>query len=135
MRRRSGNPAWKRWCTNPTPRCERFTGRRFRSTVKATATCVKPGRTSRFGTSRMNDRAGPSDAPGTRRISGVRELADDYDAFLVDSYGVLHDGKALYAGSADCLERLRAHGRSVVVITNTPRRASVVSREIEKVGI
>jgi HAD superfamily hydrolase (TIGR01459 family) len=83
----------------------------------------------------MND---PIEATASARhlpISGLRQLADDYDAFLVDSYGVLHDGNALYAGSADCLERLRASGRSVVILTNTPRRASTVAREIEKVGI
>ena len=72
---------------------------------------------------------------GYLQLSGVGQLADAYDAFLVDSYGVLHDGSALYPGSADCLERLRALGRSVVILTNTPRRASTVAREIEKVGI
>ena len=55
----------------------------------------------------------PATHPGAYiPMSGVRELADRYDAFLVDSYGVLHDGNALYPGSADCLERLRAMGRS-----------------------
>jgi len=69
------------------------------------------------------------------RISGLRELADKYDAFLVDSYGVLHDGESLYPGSAECLENLRSKGRAVVILTNTPRRARTVAREIEKVGI
>jgi HAD superfamily hydrolase (TIGR01459 family) len=69
------------------------------------------------------------------RISGVRDLADKYDAFLVDSYGVLHDGESLYPGSAECLENLRSMGRVVVILTNTPRRAGTVAREIEKVGI
>jgi HAD superfamily hydrolase (TIGR01459 family) len=74
--------------------------------------------------------------PGaTIPVSGVRQLTDRYDAFLVDSYGVLHDGNALYPGSADCLERLRSMGRIVVILTNTPRRAPTVSREIEKIGI
>ena len=68
-------------------------------------------------------------------ISGLRQLADRYDAFLVDSYGVLHDGDALYPGSADCLERLRATGHVVGILTNTPRRAATVAREIEKIGI
>jgi HAD superfamily hydrolase (TIGR01459 family) len=68
-------------------------------------------------------------------ISGVRQLVGEYDAFLVDSYGVLHDGNALYSGAADCLERLRSMGRIVVILTNTPRRAPTVSREIEKIGI
>jgi len=93
---------------------------------------ARPGRP---GAGAMNQRRDATDSRGYARISGVRQLADAYDAFLVDSYGVLHDGGALYAGSVDCLERLRALGRSVVVLTNTLRRASTVSREIEKIGI
>jgi HAD superfamily hydrolase (TIGR01459 family) len=76
-----------------------------------------------------------SPAGSYERISGVRDLADRYDAFLVDSYGVLHDGESLYPGSAECLESLRSMGRLVVILTNTPRRAATVGREIEKVGI
>src|SRR5439155_4815528 len=55
--------------------------------------------------------------------------------FLVDSYGVLHDGESLYPGSAECLENLRSKGRTVVILTNTPRRARTVAREIERTGI
>jgi len=71
----------------------------------------------------------------TRLISGVAEVADDYDAFLVDSYGVLHDGQSLYPGSVDCMRKLRERGRVAGILTNTPRRATTVAREIAKVGI
>jgi HAD superfamily hydrolase (TIGR01459 family) len=68
-------------------------------------------------------------------IAGVRELAERYDAFLVDSYGVLHDGNTLFPGAAECMEQLRATGHGVGILTNTPRRAATVAREIEKIGI
>lgn len=68
-------------------------------------------------------------------ISGVREVADRYDAFLVDSYGVLQDGRALYPESVECLEMLRSIGRAVIILTNTPRRMETVGREIGRIGI
>ena len=49
------------------------------------------------------------------RLAGVRELAPRHDGFLLDQWGVLHDGSRPYAGALDCLERLRAAGKHVVV--------------------
>jgi HAD superfamily hydrolase (TIGR01459 family) len=96
---------------------------------------MKHGVNSRITASSMVDSTHTVGASQYARISGVRELADKYDALLVDSYGVLHDGESLYPGSAECLENLRSKGRTVVILTNTPRRARTVAREIEKVGI
>lgn len=90
---------------------------------------------SRPRESKMTDASSATHAGGYIEASGVRQLAERYDAFLVDSYGVLHDGKELYPGSIDCLERLRSMGRKVVILTNTPRRALDVASEIEKIGI
>lgn len=96
---------------------------------------MKPGVNSRAKVCSVVDSTRPQTASRYARISGVRELADKYDAFLVDSYGVLHDGESLYPGSAECLENLRSMGRVVVILTNTPRRARTVAREVERVGV
>jgi HAD superfamily hydrolase (TIGR01459 family) len=68
-------------------------------------------------------------------VSGLAGLVDEYDGYLVDSYGVLHDGKSLYPGTRDCLMQLQRHGKRVVILTNTPRRASTVGQEIARVGV
>ena len=38
-----------------------------------------------------------------KRIGGLREIVDQFDLFLVDQYGVLHDGVAAYPGAIDGL--------------------------------
>jgi ribonucleotide monophosphatase NagD (HAD superfamily) len=38
-----------------------------------------------------------------KRIAGLREIAGEFDLFLVDQYGVLHDGVAAYPGAIDAL--------------------------------
>lgn len=53
---------------------------------------------------------------------GVSALFDYYDGFIVDQWGVLHDGIRPYPGALTCLERLRAAGKRVVILSNSGRR-------------
>jgi HAD superfamily hydrolase (TIGR01459 family) len=59
-----------------------------------------------------------------KRIAGLREIADQFDLFLVDQYGVLHDGVAAYPGAIDGLARLVSFGRKVIVLTNSGKDAA-----------
>lgn len=59
-----------------------------------------------------------------KRINGLREIAGQFDLYLVDQYGVLHDGVAAYPGAIDALARLGSDGRKVVVLTNSGKDAS-----------
>lgn len=51
----------------------------------------------------------------------VRELARGHDGFIIDQWGVMHDGTRPYAGAIECLEQLHAAGKHVVVLSNTGR--------------
>jgi HAD superfamily hydrolase (TIGR01459 family) len=65
----------------------------------------------------------------------MRELAERYDGFIVDLWGVVHDGVKAYPGVADCLARLREAGKRVVFLSNAPRRADTVARALEAMEI
>jgi len=54
--------------------------------------------------------------------AGVAALAREYDGFILDQWGVLHDGTRPYPGAADCLRRLREAGRRIVVLSNSGKR-------------
>ena len=43
---------------------------------------------------------------GVALVHGMSALAERYDGFILDQWGVLHDGTRPYAGAAECLERL-----------------------------
>ncbi|MBR6411862.1 MAG: HAD-IA family hydrolase [Alphaproteobacteria bacterium] len=47
------------------------------------------------------------------------EIADQFDTFLVDAYGVFWDGKGLIKGSAETLETLMKQGKKVCILSNT----------------
>lgn len=66
--------------------------------------------------------------------SGLRELAGRYDLFLLDQYGVLHDGRAPYAGVMEALKGLRRHGKQVCVLTNSGRSARHNLKRLGRLG-
>ncbi len=69
----------------------------------------------------------------TRHVEGLRELAGFYDGFIVDLWGVVHDGVAPYPAALDCLHRLR--GRPVLLLSNAPRRAASARRMLQRMGV
>jgi HAD superfamily hydrolase (TIGR01459 family) len=69
-----------------------------------------------------------------KRIVGLREIADRFDLFLVDQYGVLHDGVAAYPGAVDGLARIACPGRKAVVLTNSGKGAAANLRRLQALG-
>ena len=59
-------------------------------------------------------------------LAGIGEIADRYDGYILDLWGVLHDGHAPFPGVIDCLTRLKASGKHLVILSNAPRRAHLV---------
>jgi HAD superfamily hydrolase (TIGR01459 family) len=70
-----------------------------------------------------------------RRIAGVGEIARDFDAMLIDQFGVIHDGQKLYPGAAEVLEKLRVLNIPVVIMTNSGKRVAPNIERVVKMGI
>ncbi len=70
-----------------------------------------------------------------RRLAHFSPLATEYDGFILDLWGVIHDGVAPYLGAAECLLALRALGKRVVLLSNAPRRAGAIQGQLRKMGI
>ncbi len=68
-------------------------------------------------------------------VPGIGAVADRHDAFLVDQWGVLHDGSTAYPGALDCLERLGAAGKPVVILSNSGKRATDNEARLAELGI
>ena len=62
-------------------------------------------------------------------------LAKHFDAFILDIWGVLMDGVAPYPGAAECLQEIQNVGKRVILLSNAPRRASLVSKRLQSIGI
>jgi HAD superfamily hydrolase (TIGR01459 family) len=66
---------------------------------------------------------------------GLSALAERYDAFIIDLWGVMHDGLKAYPAAVEALRRLRAAGKRSVVLSNAPRRAHVIAARNAEIGI
>ena len=53
-------------------------------------------------------------------LSGLSEVAADYDAILCDVWGVIHNGRAAFEPACEALVNFRAQGGRVILITNAP---------------
>lgn len=67
-------------------------------------------------------------------IQHFADLAKRYDAFIIDLWGVLHDGVTAYPGALDCLRQLKKEGKKSLLLSNAPRRARVVAEGTARIG-
>ncbi len=62
-------------------------------------------------------------------------LVEHYQAFLIDAWGVLHDGVSVYPGALACLRLLRELDKRIVIISNAARRADTLIAAMAPLGI
>jgi ribonucleotide monophosphatase NagD (HAD superfamily) len=60
----------------------------------------------------------------TRWLSHLAEIADRYDAIVLDQWGVLHDGTRPYPGAVMALEQMKAGRARLAVLSNSGKRAA-----------
>ncbi len=70
----------------------------------------------------------------TRAIDSLLDVAGDYDAIVLDQWGVLHDGTTPYPGAVTALEALQAHGLRLAVLSNSGKRALPNAARIAGMG-
>ena len=68
-------------------------------------------------------------------MSILDALDPRYRLILCDIWGVVHDGVTLYPGVAKRLRQWRGEGRCVALITNAPRPAAAVERQLARLGL
>jgi HAD superfamily hydrolase (TIGR01459 family) len=68
-------------------------------------------------------------------IGGLRELAAQYDALILDLWGVVHGGVEPYPGVLETLVALRGAGKRVGLLSNAPRRAATVAKQLDRIGV
>jgi HAD superfamily hydrolase (TIGR01459 family) len=68
-------------------------------------------------------------------IENLRELVDNVDVVLSDIWGVVHNGLEAFPEACEALHTYRNRGGAVILITNAPRPADSVQRQLRKLGI
>ncbi|RUV78015.1 TIGR01459 family HAD-type hydrolase, partial [Mesorhizobium sp. M5C.F.Ca.IN.020.14.1.1] len=67
-------------------------------------------------------------------VDGIGALVERYQVFLLDQFGVLHDGTNPYPGAVEALSALKRAGRTIVLVSNSGRRARPNEARLLKLG-
>lgn len=67
-------------------------------------------------------------------VTGVEQIAKDHDIFLLDMWGVMHDGTAPYEGVLDCVQELKRAGKELVILSNSSQRKENSERMLIQLG-
>jgi len=67
-------------------------------------------------------------------LAGIRDLADRFDVFILDQFGVLHDGTAPYPGAVETLVRLQEAGKRTLLLSNSGKRSAPNEARLAKLG-
>lgn len=70
-----------------------------------------------------------------RFLDGFATIAAEYDGFVLDLWGVIHDGVNAFPHAVDCLTRLRAAGKKTLLLSNVPRPNDAVRTMMRRMGI
>ncbi len=68
-------------------------------------------------------------------IDTIAPLAEGTAAWLVDIWGVIHNGVIPFAAACEACERFRQRGGLVLLISNSPRPRDSVAAQLDRIGV
>ncbi len=71
----------------------------------------------------------------TKFCQGISDISDSYNAFILDQWGVLHNGENAYEGVIDCLRELKARNKFIIILSNSGKRAQENIDRMKSMGI
>lgn len=67
-------------------------------------------------------------------VDSMSTLIDRYAGFILDQWGVLHNGSAPYPGAVELIGELKRRGKRVALLSNAGRRAAENAKQLRAIG-
>jgi len=67
-------------------------------------------------------------------IEGIQSISSSYDTFLLDMWGVMHNGSKPYEGVIDVIHQLKMEGKKMIILSNSSKRVDNAKRMLKKLG-
>ena len=71
----------------------------------------------------------------TQLLQSLTETVDEFDVAVLDQWGVLHNGSVPYAHAAEAMVELSRHGKEIVIVSNSGKRAALNLDRISRMGL
>jgi len=68
-------------------------------------------------------------------VAGLGDIAFEYDALIVDIWGIVHNGVEPFETACEALRRYRMEYGPVVLVSNAPRPSSSVIEQLDNLGV
>lgn len=68
-------------------------------------------------------------------LSSIRPAGQNRKAWLVDIWGVMHNGVTPYSSAVDACQRFREQGGVVLLLSNSPRTRAGVIAQLRQIGV
>ncbi|MGH1376640.1 MAG: TIGR01459 family HAD-type hydrolase [Alphaproteobacteria bacterium] len=78
---------------------------------------------------------GNSSIAKTKFCEGLSDISDSYSGFIIDQWGVLHDGEEVYDGVIECLRNLKERQKYIIILSNSGKRAQINQERLADLGI
>lgn len=67
-------------------------------------------------------------------ISGLKDIFEKYDFFILDQWGVMHDGQKGYINAIDCVNKLIKNKKILTIISNSSKRKKITASRLISLG-
>ena len=70
-----------------------------------------------------------------RKLNHLSEVFDTYDTFIIDLWGVMHNGVKLNEKAITAVDKLKKNSKKIVFLSNAPRPSNKVVEFLVKMGM
>ncbi len=60
-----------------------------------------------------------------KNIYGLKEIFQNYDTFILDQWGVMHDGYNGYPEAINCIYNLISKKKKLIIISNSSKKKNL----------
>ena len=68
-------------------------------------------------------------------LKNLSEIYENYDVFIIDLWGVVHNGEKIFNGINKVLNEIKLLNKNVFFMTNAPRRSKVIEKQLSLFGL
>ena len=69
-----------------------------------------------------------------KKINSIEEIINDYDNFIIDQWGVMHDGTFGYDYAFNSINILNSNNKNLFIISNSSKRSKSSIDRLPKLG-
>lgn len=68
-------------------------------------------------------------------LENIAPLLEQYQGFIVDIWGVIHNGVAIFPDVISTFQHLKSLGKKIILLSNAPRRIPIAKARLAEMGL